>query len=367
MCVTYMHDLSLTTNVREVLSNPQEVENRYKWRYRLRWREPERISAIVDRTSGNWFYWMFIAGSVEDKLEREHAARLKKDAARGRHIWDLARKDMELNPFAPQPDRDLWKKKAMENVAKFHQTDYDNKSFTDPLGVAVQQILGIGLSFMDDHTRRLKKGEMPSPRRLQARAAKSAIARVQNLYKERNQQTAEVMEKVKDPQKRQKQIDRIRERVDDEVASLAKRLSDLIPTETDPGDGPGLKFQNFIPNSTIKAGGRTLHVSLPTDRSIAVESLLRQYGDKSATGKGSKEGTEDNDHSDPSDAIEVVPLDDDSEAIIDDNNEIETQQPHQNRDEFMESYLKQKFGGNTNKGGKDNDSDDDDDQDIVFV
>ena len=88
-----MHDMSLATNVREVLSNPQEVESRYKWRYRLRWREPERIQSIMEKTAGNWFYWLVIAGSVEDKLERETIAKLKEKNGN----LELLRKTFDLD------------------------------------------------------------------------------------------------------------------------------------------------------------------------------------------------------------------------------------------------------------------------------
>ena len=355
-----MHDMSLSTNVREVLSNPKEVESRYKWRHRLRWREPERIQAIMEKTRGSWFYWLFIAGSVEDKLEQESIAKLKeKNGAQGVKVWDMARKDIEYNPFEPAPDRDLWKKDAMTNVAKFHQSDYDKKTFTDPLGVAVQQRLGIGLRFMDDHTRRLKKGEKPSARRLQARAAKSAVARVNNLYRERNEITAGIVENVKDPQERQKQIDQVRETVEEEVAYLAQRLTELIPTEVDPADGPGLKLQNYIPNSTFEVGGQKLKFTLPTDRSNTVEALLRQYTAKTGT-------TATENHPGSGESIEVIPLEDEEESGKDESSNIDdkndTVQTDANRDEFVESYLKQKFGGK-----KDDDESDDDDSSIVYV
>lgn len=355
-----MHDMSLATNVREVLSNPKEVESRYKWRHRLRWREPERIQAIMERTTGSWFYWLVIAGSVEDKLEKESIAKLKeKNSAQGVKLWDMARADIESNPFAPVPDRDLWKKDAMANVAKFHQSDYDKKSFTDPLGVAVQQRLGIGLRFMDDHTRRLKKEEKVSTRRLQARAGKSAVARANDLYRERNEITAGIVENVKDPVERQKQIDQVREKVEEEVAYLAQRLTELIPTEADPSDGPGLKLQNYIPNSTMEVGGQKLKFILPSDRSNTVEALLRQFADKSGT-------TSADNHPGPGESIEVIPLEDEEESGKDDSNtndKNDTLQPDEKRDEFVESYLKQKFGG----GKKNDDDSDDDDTGIVYV
>lgn len=51
----------------------------------------------------------------------------------------------------------------------------------DPLGVAIQQTFGIGLGYNFDHMTKLTKGQVPSVRRLQARAAKSALYRARQL------------------------------------------------------------------------------------------------------------------------------------------------------------------------------------------
>jgi len=339
--VVYMHDMSLASNVREMHSDPQEVESRYKWRYRLRWREPERIHVVMDKIADNWAYWFFVKGSVEDKLEKEDAAQRKKELDNSStKIWQLAEIDMELNPFAPQPNRDTWKEEAMERVAKIHQRDYDDKNFSDPLGVAVQQRLGIGLMFMQDHTRRLEPGEKPSARRLQARAAKSAVAHVSELYQQLNEKTAEIMQRIEDPTERQNEVDRIKQEVDNEVSALATRLSNLIPNEADPEDD-GLRFHNMFPNAL-----------LPSDRSVAVASLLRKYGKPTSSSEFAEAVLLDERNE------ESIPSDRETDEINDEGNSSDN-----SRDEYVEAYLKQKFGGNK-KSDKD---DDGHDHDIILT
>ena len=51
----------------------------------------------------------------------------------------------------------------------------------DPLGIALQQTFGIGLSLDFDHNSKLNEGERPSIHRLRARAAKSAIRRYNQI------------------------------------------------------------------------------------------------------------------------------------------------------------------------------------------
>lgn len=51
----------------------------------------------------------------------------------------------------------------------------------DPLGVAVYRTFDIGLGFRFDHMKPLREGQSPSIRRLQSRAAKSAIRRANEL------------------------------------------------------------------------------------------------------------------------------------------------------------------------------------------
>lgn len=95
------------------------------------------------------------------------------------------------------------------------------------MGVAVQQTFGVGLGYNFDHMENLKEGEHPSLRRLQARAAKSAIRRVQELYD--SEAATKELNNISDPDERGKKALDMRKRTDEEIQHLAKRLTELVP------------------------------------------------------------------------------------------------------------------------------------------
>jgi hypothetical protein len=67
-----------------------------------------------------------------------------------RSTKDLEENVRQLDKLDPM-DSTRWKQDAMDNLAREHQRDYDNESYKDPLGVAIQQTFGIGLGFADGH------------------------------------------------------------------------------------------------------------------------------------------------------------------------------------------------------------------------
>jgi hypothetical protein len=73
----------------------------------------------------------------------------------------------------------------------------------------------------------LKPGEAVSTRRLQARAAKSARARVRNLQIE----ISETLSGIHDEEERGRKSLELQKMMDDEKAYMAKRLTELIPTD----------------------------------------------------------------------------------------------------------------------------------------
>jgi len=102
----------------------------------------------------------------------------------------------------------------------------------DPLGVAVQQTFGIGLGFMFDHMSNAT--ELSATRRLQSRAAKSAILRAKELYD--SEAIRRELESISDPAERKKRADEDRRATDKEIRHMAERLSDLIPTDLSLGN-----------------------------------------------------------------------------------------------------------------------------------
>lgn len=75
--------------------------------------------------------------------------------------------------------------------------------------------------------RPLEPDEKPSVRRLQARAAKSAIRRVQEIYDV--QSAREKLDRIEDPDERNRMARAVREETEIEVKYLANRLTKLVP------------------------------------------------------------------------------------------------------------------------------------------
>lgn len=96
------------------------------------------------------------------------------------HILRLVDKESEIGDVPPK-NRHLWISNASKAVAKTHKENYRNKSFHDPLGIALYKTFGLGMSMDFDHTSPLDQNEEPSIHRLRARAAKSAIQFYNNI------------------------------------------------------------------------------------------------------------------------------------------------------------------------------------------
>jgi hypothetical protein len=145
----------------------------------------------------------------------------------------------------------------------------------DHLGVAVYRIFGIGLGYNFNHMRTLDKNEKPSARRLQARAAKSAIRRVQELYD--SQAAKKELDGIADPAERNRRARELREQTDVEIKYLAKRLTELVPQGFSP------EFENRGNIQRFKQAGfkRTSANEYVTDNPFANESaqemLFRNY------------------------------------------------------------------------------------------
>ena len=231
--VVCTHDASLAADPNEYQKAAQD-ESRRMWRYRVEWQEnPQRIGQAFNRWKSNLVYWLFFEGRAQDKLVQEQRSQLQSSSvSTDWSIKDRILREIEKGlPYVPQ---DQWKRNAMERVAEKHQADYDRNSFDDPLGVAVQQTLGIGLGFNFEHDQPLEKGQQPSLRRLQARAAKSAIRRVQELY---NPQLAkQELADMSDPDQRNAKAKEMRKKAQEEVDFLGRRMAELLPPPSDMSD-----------------------------------------------------------------------------------------------------------------------------------
>ena len=240
----YTHDLSLALDEKDFrakLDDRAELGQRMKWRYRLNWREPKRIMQLI--RDHDLYYWLMLKGSVAEKLKMKFTEELREKSLKGRTVWDRIQKEIEEDPDGFETtDRDEWKPNAMKLIARKHQEDYNRQTFEDPLGIAVQQTLGIGLGFNFDYTKELMPGQKPTIRRLQARAAKSAIRRVQVLYDPEAKE--KMLDGISDPQEREQKLRQLKRDIEEEVQYLARQLSNLVPRGS-PDDFPMSEVKIF--------------------------------------------------------------------------------------------------------------------------
>lgn len=306
--IIHTHDLSLALDIEDfeaALKNEETMATRMKWRYRLEWRDDRRLSVHLEEWRRGWLYWLRSKGSVNEKLLMEARESQKKAELQGEMILDKLQRELEDTPngiedFIP---REQWQQDAMERLAQKHQEDYNRKDFEDPLGVAIYRAFNIGLGFQFDYDRPLEPGERPSLRRLQARAAKSAMKRARDLYDA--EQAASELDKTSTPDERRARARELRKQTEDEIKFLAKRLTELVP----PRDQDQSEFSGRF--------------------------LFQKYKEKQNYSKMTNELLED-DPFRPVSSIEQLWADtppQNSEAFV-----------GESEDEFLDAYAKQRYG-----------------------
>jgi hypothetical protein len=144
----------------------------------------------------------------------------------------------------------------------------------DPLGVAVYRTLGIGLGFNYDHMSALNSTETPSIRRLQARAAKSAIRRVNELYNANAAQR--ILGQITDPVERTKRAIAMRQEAEMEVQQLANRLADLIPIDSDLS-ASSLQIEQYNSGSYMHTSKHQYTLPSLQTESPALKKLFHEY------------------------------------------------------------------------------------------
>jgi hypothetical protein len=246
------HDISLATEfetLKNIVANPKEMDKRTKWRYRLHWREPQRLLQAIPSWIDSTTYRLFFKNTVPDKFMRDSRAAIRLDVDQERR-GRVAQMNRGRNPAIQNTE---WKSRAMEVLAAEHQRDYDSGEFKDPLGVAIQQTFGIGLAYSFDHMTPLAEGEEPTSRRLQARTAKSAIRRVQEIY---DAESAKLeLAKIRDPRQRDRMKQLMQQRSESEIQYLKAALTQLVPLD-DSNPIPvkilrEKKFKKISPNEFI--------------------------------------------------------------------------------------------------------------------
>ncbi|GAX26256.1 hypothetical protein FisN_16Lh086 [Fistulifera solaris] len=210
--VKLIHNVSSDMNVEEMEAALAKPPN---WYYSLKWREPQRMRHVLRAAKDRFMYNFLFAGSVPEKMRQESRKIVRQQELNGNRIW-------ERITFS---DATQWKENAMQRMSNQHRYDYERGKYEDPLGVAVYKTLGIGLGFNFDHMN--ESSDIPETRRLQARAAKSAVRHVQDLYG----LSAEVLKQLPDGEEKIQKTMELKHQIEQETESLAKQLSELIPTD----------------------------------------------------------------------------------------------------------------------------------------
>jgi len=207
-----------------------------KWRYKLRWREDVRLSQATQDIWQNFQIFM-LSGWGGFETGKVTSAISGKDAARVQAMSKLSILFKEFRDERHDPNL----MKSSNDVAAIHQEDYDKREFNDPLGIAVQQTLGIGLSFDFDHDTVLEKGKVPSIHRLRSRAAKSAVKRINQIIKENNAR----LDKIQNIKDKEKEELRLCKKLHREKKKLSKALLDLIPYDAPPPEGENREVETY--------------------------------------------------------------------------------------------------------------------------
>jgi len=119
----------------------------------------------------------------------------------------------------------------------------------------------------------LEENEMPSIRRLQARAAKSAILRAQKIYDKTA--ASDVLDSIEDLKERDQKAKEFRHQADEEMKELADRLSELIPTDLSLDDRRNTQVQQFSPKEFVRTSSNHQYVLLsPLEDSQVIRNLL---------------------------------------------------------------------------------------------
>ena len=141
----------------------------------------------------------------------------------------------------------------------------------------MQQTFGIGLGYEFDHMTELKAEEHPSARRLQARAAKSAIKRAQEIYDAAAAQKE--LDSIQDPRERSRKQAAMRRAAEAEMAYIATALSELIPTDLQFDRNRQMKIQQLVRRHYKPSSSHEIIVDSPVDESSSLDSLLGRPDD----------------------------------------------------------------------------------------
>ena len=236
--------------------------------------------------------------------------------------------------------------------------------------------LGIGLGFEFDHMSYLNATQTPSARRLQARAAKSAVRRAQ-VIRSNFTRAREELDSIADPEARERRSLQLQRQADEEIRYLASRLSELVPTDLSLGVEEADRIEQYsrrnpprydvqLPSQGSSIRGHTLLSQILHDEN------MRREGDLAAKTGRNFNATGNNATSVPATAEDSAAA---AAAAVDDDDDDDDAA-------FVREWARRRYYGGdytASRGGYDlpaeaaqrtgsdsvNDDDDDDDDDIT--
>lgn len=292
-----------------------------QWRYRLRWRTPQRLLETI-RTWKNYFFTGHVPLLLEmdewkkqpiqfDDFTTEGTQYKFRDRMPGGDFATMRSYENENNDCMPDTaaiadslslifrDRDAGIRNATEARLLKHEESFDTKTLDDVLGVAVQQTFGIGLSYDFDHFDVPVDDADVSIHQLRARMAKSAIRRkrelgnamrneLDTLRRLKNNVITPLNKEVAESEMNSVEQG-IRERYADEIDRMKSALCTLIPTNADAPKGterynsPILIAQYVDLKAAPTRGEFTMTKEAGPDPITMIEDYVRKdFGDEAA-------------------------------------------------------------------------------------
>ena len=142
--------------------------------------------------------------------------------------------------------------------------------------MAVYRTLGIGLGFNFEHLSKINDVKLPSIRRLQSRAAKSAIRRVNDIYN--TERATATLKDISDPSEHQKRASTIQQEAEMEVKKLADRLTDLVPAGLSWDESESeIKVEQFHTGSYLGSPKQKYKLPSIETESPALKNLFQKY------------------------------------------------------------------------------------------
>jgi hypothetical protein len=140
----------------------------------------------------------------------------------------------------------------------------------------VYRTFGIGLGFNFDHMTAVNGTKAPSIRRLQSRAAKSAIQRVTEIFN--SERILVELSQLNGDSERQHRAATLRHEAEMEVKHLADRLADLIPNQSSWDESElELRIEQYSSGNVLRASSQAFRLPSIETESPALRKLFDKY------------------------------------------------------------------------------------------